>query len=102
MIEKNITLQAGDEMYLLSPSLEVLRAVARKWPNYVDAIDAVRKLNVEIIIDVIAAAASLKPDRAAQVVVDSGVSRAQEATAEVLAALFNPSGEDSGSPSGNI
>lgn len=101
MLERQITLQAGDETYVLSPSLEVLRAIARKWPNYVDALDAVRKLNVEIIIDVIAAGAALKPDRAAQVVVAAGVGKAQEATAEVLAALFNPGGDEGGQSSGN-
>lgn len=102
MLERQITLQAGEQTYVLSPSLEVLRALGRKWPNYIDALEAIRKINIEIIVDVIAAAASVKSDKAMAIIVEAGIAKAQEATAEVMTALFNPAGEeDDGKPAGN-
>ena len=103
MIEKEITLQAGDTAYVLSPTLSTLRTVAKRWPRLVDALNEIRGLNFEACSTIVAASTGLKLDKAEAVVFEAGLVTTAAACADLLSALINPAGDDDdGKPSGNL
>lgn len=94
MIERQIKLESGDRTYVLSPSLEALRAVSRRWPRMEDSIADLRGLNFDACALIVGAASGLKQDQAEKVVHQAGLAKSTAACVELLAALINPEGDE--------
>jgi hypothetical protein len=94
MLTREITLEAGGTTYILAPSLQCLRAVARRWPKMQDAIDELRGLSFEACATIVAAATGLTPERAEKVVFEAGIARSTAPCVELLAYLINPDGDE--------
>jgi hypothetical protein len=91
-----ITVELGDEVYELRPTLKAMKKIQQRFGGIRGALEAVSQLNVEHIAAIIAAGSNFGsreiPD-IEEAVFQAGLPQATEQVVPFLTALLNPNGD---------
>tara|TARA_R110000782_G_scaffold47256_1_gene104026 strand:+ start:8338 stop:8664 length:327 start_codon:yes stop_codon:yes gene_type:complete len=91
-----VTIELGDEVYELRPSLKAMKKIQARFGGLRGAMEALGQLNVETIACIVSAGANATPRELADIeeaVFSHGIANATEQVVPFITCLMNPNGD---------